>query len=216
MALEQLQGEFGQDAFVLVEWHVAQELSNPFAIARRDEYGVFGTPLVWFDGVDSYQSSIDAYANYRSRLETRLAIDAPVSIDAQLEVDASAFAGEVRATITLAAGETVANPGEYLVRVALFEDDVFLCCDPTGDSTFQHVGRILSSGEPLTISEITPAQQIVWTFTVQPGWVPANLRAATFVEHGTTNEILNAARATIVDPSGVRPSTWGRVKSAHR
>jgi hypothetical protein len=201
---------------VLVEWHVTQALSNPSATARRGEYGVFGTPVVWFDGVDSYDSSDSAYVNYRHRLETRLAVGSPVSIGAELEVDAGASTGEVRATITLAAGEVIANPADHLVRVAILEDDVAFCCDPEGGSSFQHVGRLLSPGEPLTLSGASPIQQTAWTFAVASGWSVANLRAAVFVEHDPTNDILNAARATIVDPSSVKDTTWGRAKAAYR
>lgn len=201
---------------MLVEWHVTQGLANSLAVARRDELGIQGTPLVWFDGVDSYLSSASAYTNYRARLETRLAVGSPISIDAELEVDAGASSGEVRATITLAPGEIVSNPGEHLVRIALFEDGVSYCCDPNGGSTFQHVGRILTPGEALTVTGGAPVQGITWPFVIQPGWVAANLRAAVLVEQAASNDILNAARATRVDPSSVRDSSWGRLKSAFR
>jgi hypothetical protein len=194
---------------------VAQALSNPSAIARRDMYGYFGTPTTLFDGGSAYVGSANVEAEYRSRLEARRAMGALLSVEANASTGGSrGNTATVNVTVTLAPGETVPSPEQCRVRVALFEEGVIQCCDTEGGNVFPHVGRFLSEGVPLDLS-VAGMQQLAEEIALG-SWEPANLRAVAFVQRVTDHDVLNSSPAVPVEPTSVDTLTWGRIKALHR
>jgi hypothetical protein len=174
-----------------------------------------GTPTVFFDGLLGITGGGDVYASYRSRIETRIAAEAPIEIDAQVTLDGTGSMARVAIHVQEVAGQMIPMPEECSVRAVLYEDDVMYCCDPHGENIFDHVARQLHYGEPLDL-DASRAQNVTLEWTLDPGWVSSNLKAIAFVQRGVNGEILNAAEATIVDPDSVEPTSWGRVKSLYR
>lgn len=193
---------------------MAQTLSNASAIARRDWYGLFGTPTTVFDGMNAYAGSADVEAQYRSRLEARM------DVGAVLSLETTATTGGVRGntatvnvTVTPAPGETVPSPEQCVVRVALFEEGVIQCCDTEGGNVFPHVGRFLSAGVAL---DLASGPQVVTEEVPLGSWQLANLRAVAFVQRSSDREVLNASPAVPVQPVSVDTTSWGRIKALHR
>jgi hypothetical protein len=194
---------------------VAQGLANAHATARRNWYGYFGTPTALFDGGSAYAGDANVEAEYRARLQARLDVGAPLSVDADAALARAGAVVSVRATVTQAPGETVPSPAECLVRVALFEEDVVHCCDSEGGNVFPHVGRFLTDGVVLDLSA-GGAQTFAEEIPLDPAWSTANLRAVAFVQRGTDREVLNASPAAALEPSAVDTTSWGRIKALHR
>jgi hypothetical protein len=194
---------------------VTQTLSNASATGRRDWYGYFGTPTAVFDGLSAYVGSANVEAEYRSRLEARLGVGAPLSVAAEASAPgARGSTATVNVTVTLAPGETVPSPEQCLVRVALFEEDVLQCCDTEGGNVFPHVGRFLTTGVPLDLS-VAGTQQLAEEIPLGT-WQLANLRAVAFVQRVTDREVLNASPAASVEPTALDTLSWGRIKALHR
>lgn len=198
-----------------IEWHVAQGLSNPYATTRRDGYGYFGTPTSLFDGADAYVGSVNVEAEYRSRLQARLAVGAPLSVEARATLAGTGDRALVEVTVTRAPGETVANPAECLVRVALFEEAVIHCCDAEGGMVFPHVGRLLTDGVALDFGT-AGSQVLTEDLPLDPAWMTGNVKVVAFVQRTTDKEVLNTSPAVVLQPSAVESLSWGRIKALHR
>ena len=197
-----------------LEWHVAQGLSNPYAITRRNAYGLFGTPTAWFDGASAYAGNVDVEAQYRARVQAASAVGGPVALEATASLVAGGNAA-VAVTVTLAPGETVPDPAGCLVRVALFEEAVSYCCDAEGGSVFPHVGRILTDGVVLDLST-GGVQHVDEEIPLDAGWEGANLRAVAFVQRTVDLKVLNSSPAATLEPTAVETLSWGRLKAMHR
>jgi len=200
---------------VAIEWHVAQGLSNPYAVTRRNAYGLYGTPTAWFDGASPYSGGTDVEAQYRSRAQAARAVGGLVSVAADASLAGSGDAAAVHVTVALAPGETVPDPAGCLVRVALFEEAVSHCCDAEGGSAFPHVGRILTDGVVLDLST-GGVQHVEEAVPLDVGWVRANLRAVAFVQRTVDLSVLNSSAAAPLQPTAVVPLSWGRLKAMHR
>jgi len=174
-----------------------------------------GTPTVFFDGLLGVTGEADAYANYRSRIETRIAVEPPIQIDAQVTLDGTGSMASIAIHVQEVAGQMIPMPEECSVRAVLYEDDVMYCCDPHGEMVFDHVARHLHYGQQLDLDALR-TQSVTLEWALDPGWLSSNLKAIAFVQRGVTGEILNAAEATILDPDSVEPTSWGRVKSLYR
>jgi hypothetical protein len=118
--------------------------------------------------------------------------------------------------VTPVDGASIPDPDQCTVRAVLYEDEVFYCCGYGGRSMWERVAREFLPGQALALDGATPRQTLAIPFVVAPGWNAARLRAIAFVQRGEPGEVLNAARAALMNPSAVEPSTWGRVKALYR
>jgi hypothetical protein len=76
-----LQEEFGEDQLVNIYWHVSDVYQLPEGSARASAYGVSGIPEVDFDAViKEIGAGSNAYSVYLPHIETRLAVETPVTI----------------------------------------------------------------------------------------------------------------------------------------
>jgi hypothetical protein len=110
--LLQLEAQYGHTQFVHADYHVSGALSNPDAAARGNYYPFSGAPSVWFDGYDNrIGGGGNMYPIYAPIVANHLANDlCKLSIIATLVFNTGNNTGTIDATITIANGETVANP----------------------------------------------------------------------------------------------------------
>ena len=209
-----MESEFGA-SLVAIEWHVAQGLSNPYAITRRNGYGLYGTPTAWFDGASPYSGDANVEAQYRARVQAALAVGGTVAVEAAAMLVSGGSAASVAVTVTLAPGETVPDPAGCLVRVALFEEGVSYCCDAEGGSVFPHVGRVVTDGVVLDLSA-GDTQVVDEEIALGAGWMRSNLRAVAFVQRTADRTVLNTGPAVTLEPTAVEGVSWGRLKAMHR
>lgn len=214
MALEQLESEFGPDVFAYVELHVVQGLATPTGVQRWHDYGTVGTPTIFFDGGGDFVTGGgavgDLYTAYRARIESHAATPPLVTIDGDLTLDTGTEEGALAITLGEIVGMTISNPEECVVRVHVYEDDVFFCCGIGGRDMWGRVSRVVLEGGALAFG--TTALD----FPLDASWDVANLRAIAFVQRGLTGEVLNAARVNVTVTTAVEGSSWGRIKALFR
>jgi hypothetical protein len=189
-------------------------LKNASTLQRWADYGNLGTPTVFFDGLLGITGSADAYANYRERIENRIAAMPPIEIEAEVSLDEAGIASIV-IHVEEVAGQMIPMPEECSVRAVLYENDVIYCCDPHGEMIWDHVARQLHYGQQLDLDP-SRQQSVILDLDLDPSWVSSNLKAIAFVQRGINGEILNAAEAQILEPDSVEDTSWGRVKSLYR
>lgn len=189
-------------------------MKNASTLQRWADYGNLGTPTVFFDGLLGITGSADAYANYRERIETRIAATAPIEIEAEVSLDEAGMASIV-IRVEEVAGQMIPMPEECSIRAVLYEDDVIYCCGPLGEMVWDHVARQLHYGQQLNLDP-SRRQNVTLDWDLDPSWIPSNLKAIAFVQRGINGEIFNAVDAQVLDPDSVEGTSWGRVKSLYR
>lgn len=189
---------------------MSQGLSNPDGIARRNAYGTYGTPTVWFDGEEYVAGDTNAYENYRAKLDAHVAVDAPITVTASADFQATQV--DVSISVALAPGQSLPDDAsQYRIRAIVYQETVTYCCDTQGGNTFHHLGRAISAGSPLEF--IGSRAAIVATIPLNPVWAMEDLRVVAFVEH-VTGAILNASSEA--DTVSVEPSSWAQMKVQYR
>ena len=191
-------------------------MKNPSTTQRWADYGNLGTPTVFFDGLFPVTRPTDAYQNYRTRIDARIAVEPPIEIEAEVALDESGAMASILIHVQEIAGQMIPMPEECFVRAVLYENEVIYCCDPHGEMVWNDVARQLHYGEQLSLDSSSRSQSVTLHWALDPAWVPSNLKAIAFVQRGITGEVLNATDATIVDPDSVESTSWGRLKSLYR
>jgi hypothetical protein len=151
---------------------------------------------VRFDGYDEVLGGgQDMYPIYAPIVANHLANDlTKLTVHATLVVSPGGN-GTIDATVTIAPGETVANPSECKIRCVVFQNDVFQCCDPRGNANFEAIARDALPDEQLTISTPGQTQDYDRVFTLNPAWNPYQLHAIVYVQRDTNKRILNSTYA---------------------
>jgi hypothetical protein len=91
--------------------------------------------------------------------------------------------GTTTATVEVAPGETITNPSQCHVRVALYEDNCTGATEPhTGNTVWGYIGRLMISDVLLTISNSGEQQQVVGNFAIPTQWKIPDLHAVAFVQ----------------------------------
>ena len=175
-----------------------------------------GTPTVFFDGLLGITGAADAYENYRSRIDTRIAAEPPIHIDAEVTLEGAGAMASIVIHVEEMAGQMIPMPEDCFVRAVLYEDDVIYCCDPDGGMVWDHVARQVHYGEQLNLDASSRRQSVTLDWALDPAWTASNLKAIAFVQRGIAGEVLNAAEAQVLDPDSVDNTSWGRVKSLYR
>ena len=191
-------------------------MKNASTTQRWTEYGNLGTPTVFFDGLWGITGAADAYENYRSRIDTRIAAAPLIQIDAEVTLNESGAMASIVIHVEEIVGQMIPMPEECFVRAVLYEDDVLYCCAPHGEMVWDHVARQLHYGEQLSLDASSRRQSVTLDWSLDPSWTASNLKAIAFVQRGITGEVLNASEAQILDPDSVDNTSWGRVKSLYR
>jgi hypothetical protein len=177
-----------------VDWHISGPFGFPEGNQRWNYYGLQGAPSVTFDGYDlQVGGGQNMYPVYAPIVANHLANDlGKLTVFATMIVDAQAGTGTIDATVTIAPGETVANPNECKIRCVVFENNIVQCCDPDGNDDWNTIARDALPEELLTVSTSGQVQDYDRVFTLNPGWNTDNLHAIVYVQRDTNKRILNA------------------------
>jgi hypothetical protein len=103
--------------------------------------------------------------------------------------------GSVHGEVTVAPGETIANPSECRIRCVVYEDDIVLCCDPRGNDDWNAIARDGLTEVVLTATNPGDVQTYDQNFTINGNWNSDNLHAIVYVQRLTNKRILNAGYA---------------------
>jgi hypothetical protein len=190
-----LEAEYEESEFIHVDWHISGPFGFPEGNQRWNYYGLQGAPSVEFDGYDlQVGGGQNMYPVYAPIVANHLANDlAKLTVFATMVVDGQAGTGTIDATVTIAPGETVANPNECKIRCVVFENNLVVCCDPRGNDDWNTIARDALPDEQLTVSTSGQVQDYDRVFTLNPAWDTDNLHAIVYVQRDTNKRILNAA-----------------------
>lgn len=201
--------------FAHVEYHVVQGTSNPTSQQRWQDYGLYGTPTVFFDGQGPVTGAGNAEALYRAAINAALAVPVPLTIEAQATLDTKASTGSFSITLTGVEGQSILAPEECNIRAVIYEDDVFFCCGAGGRDRWDDVSRLVLEGGTLALDAGTLRQTVNIDFSLDPAWNPSQLHALVFVQRGVVGEILNGFLAEVSTVSSVESKSWGRIKALY-
>ncbi|MCA9753306.1 MAG: T9SS type A sorting domain-containing protein [Gemmatimonadetes bacterium] len=183
--------------FVHVDWHYAGSgLQTPGSIARAQYYGVSSAPTTFFDGrfpVVGAGDSISAYNAYKAKVDTEYADLAKLIIDSQVNFDGDTNTATVNIDVEVAPGETIANANLCHIRLAVYQNDILLCCEPrTGNANWDTIGRGIFVDEILAVDTPGTVQNVNTTFAIDPAWDTQKLHAVAFVQRDTNKAVLQA------------------------
>jgi len=196
--LHTLEEELGPTQLVHIDWHISagQPFHTPDADVRQAYYGVSASPDVYFDGYDHVLGGgQDMIPIYQPIIEAHLAGMARISVDAHVLFDEVTDTGSITVTCEVAPAEVITNPSECQIRVAIYEDDISLCCGPGGVSLWNAIGRDMLPDTPLTISNGGEVQTFTHNFTIDDSWDADRLHAIAWVQRDSNKRHLNAALA---------------------
>jgi len=191
------------DQLVRIDWHTSGGLANGSGAARAGYYGVTATPDVFFDGADDVLGagdSVSAYNTYSPIMAAHAATTSKTILSASYDLNSVTGMGSLIIDAEVAAGDTIATPDSCRIRAALYEDNITLCCEPrTGFSLWQHIGRMMITEKPFTISNSGETQQVTQVFSLNPAWDVDNLHVVAWVQRNTgtapNKPVLQAAYA---------------------
>jgi hypothetical protein len=186
--------------------------------ARASYYGGYpGGPVVNMDGSAGRCVELACLSVLETMYQARKAI--PPRVEIELSGAVNPDSGAVTAHVT--ALEPL--PGEWRLRMAITEDNVFAVLD----STFSHLLRDYIGGVGGT--EVAFAAPYPCEVTVTKGfdvvadgseewmnWDWHNLTVVAFLQDEATKEIEQSAKLTLSGGTRVQQMTWGRIKSLFR
>jgi hypothetical protein len=167
--------------------------------SNHPQWGLgYWTPVTWFDGVDeqtSIPSGIDSlWTIYRDKVQARLAVPSPLTMDLTVEYGAKADTGTVH--VRLVATDVITFQDLHL-RMAVIESGVNI-----GPRTVNHLMRDLfpdTLGVPLVISQ---GDTVIHSepFVIKTFWADERCHIVAFVQDDTTREVLQSAQVPVVAP----------------
>ncbi len=203
-ALDIVLDEYGADELCIVSYHYLQAPADPVAtpetVARIEWYtdttdlSPYALPIVIFDGeheraVVGAPSVAAAADNYRVEIDHRKSIGSPLTIG--LSGSIAGGGGDVTVRVH------VRDPliaGDYVLRTVVIENDLDM---PPPYHDYGFVARDLLVDEALTIAVVGDSAIVQRNFTVDPGWVVANMDVIAFVQNDVTKEVLQAGRLNV-------------------
>ncbi len=179
-------------------WPGVDEMNaaNPSEVADRvTYYNVSGVPTVALQG--NYKQGAPGTMT-QADVDYQFSLGSPVKIELS-EIDN----GSTRdLTVTI---KTLGNvpSGTYKLYTAIVENPRDYATPPgsNGETHFPNVFRKMypsTAGESVTLAPIGSSITFNYTYTVDPNWVAANIKAVSFLQNTTTKEVLNVG--TVFDP----------------
>jgi len=187
--LKLLEENYGHERIVHIDWHVIQSLSNPAATARAAYYGgIPATPDVFFDGGDHVLGGgQNMYPIYEPIFLAHEAQLSQVLVDSYVVWDDVNDMGFVNVDVEIAPGETLPNPQQCHIRVAVFEDNV-----SAANQSWDAIGRLMPVEVILTATNSGDTQNVQQSFPIDAGWNVDNLHAIAFVQRDTNKKVIQS------------------------
>ncbi len=174
--------------FIPITWYIGGEYYIGDAAARFAFYGFSGTPSAVFDGTQTVIGGMESgsmFETYAPIVASRLAASSPLSITARYELlgpDWTTGAIDVHLEVV----ESL-PAGSYLVHFVLTE---------IGVDNKPYLARDALADESFSLTTIGQSVDLQRTFSLDPAWVPENLRPVVFVQNQTyPRTVLQAALA---------------------
>jgi len=175
---------------------------TPEAVARAAYYGVNAHPWGFFDGILShrgaYTNNEQQYQWYMGSFNARRVVPAPLTITYLQKQYAN---GKVMLKVKVELTENVA--AGHVCHIVLWEDNV---------SGHRFVERAATTKD-VTITSQGQNQEFEHEFTVEGGWVEANLGLSVFVQDNAGKEVKNGRVGIPESAYAVAPTSLGRVKA---
>ena len=215
----QLEQNFGLDQFLHVDWHTSQAYRVQDTSARAASYGVGGVPHVVFDGINPViGGGQDMYPTYLPIFQSHRAAQSQLLVDTDVTWDLVNEEGTVSVRVEVAAGETIADPGNKRVRAIVYVENHH---HPVyGD--WHALSLQMPLDAPLTVSGAGEVQVVPLTFAMDvASWAHAStvtawtenpidwseLRVVGFVQDEVTREILQSGMG--LQPYDLEVTTLG-------
>lgn len=200
-ALDSLSEEYPDDSLAIIRYHPQPGASNPFyqqeAFDRAlSYYEITGFPTAFFDGgLKVYNVPTESlYTKFKTRIETRLAIPSPLSMNLSVTYDTLSHSGQAITRVT-AVGSVEADA--LYLRYALIESGLIHQSD-----VHQEVLRDMYPDEVGVSFAIEQGEVFRDTtnFTLDPQWLPENCDLVVFVQDDATKEVLQSVQTWIPVP----------------
>lgn len=182
--MQDLQNEYGDDELVVLYYHLGDAFAIPEGGDRADVFEVSGIPEVDFDAVtEVVGAGSSVYSTYLPIVQTRLAEDSPVVIDATGIVYPVTVPDTSWVTATFKAVDAVTH-GDMTAQFVVYER--------------------LSDAYPWTVRDMLPTEvistlaspgdSVVVTrkFVADSTWSTSDVRIAVFLEDESPREVVNA------------------------
>jgi hypothetical protein len=182
--LQDLQSEFGDDDLVVLYYHLSDAFAIPEGGDRADIFEVSGIPEVDFDAVtEVIGAGSSVYNTYLPIVQTRLAVDSQVTIDATGIVFPATEPDSSWVTATFKAADTVTH-GDMTAQFVVYEW--------LSDAYPWSVRDMLTTEVISTLA--SPGDSVVVTrkFVADTTWNTSNVRVAIFLEDESPREVVNA------------------------
>jgi thiol-disulfide isomerase/thioredoxin len=201
-AIDQLADEYDSSQLAVIYYHYnAPDDQDPFFLARQgdnldrieDYYGVGNASHLRIDGntfVEGADSPEGAYSDYKTKIDTRLAMTSNLTINVSGSYDSND--GYVNARIEATDNTTGAT---LRARFAVVEDNIFR--DGTsynGIDRHRYVMRDMLVTSTMLDFQKGDAIWVNRSFPLNPSWNLNNLEVVVFVQTDGTQEVIQAGR----------------------
>lgn len=172
------------------EHHYGDPLETPETAERSEWYEVTSHPHTRFDGMRPVIGAIDcpsATVNFRNRINGRLIETSGLS---PVEITGSYSLGAADISVSATYRLDDAYPlGNIRASLLVYEDNVYYCCGPGGNDTWQHVVRTIHD-EPIVLLDFNDEVTVEATIPLDPAWNPGELHFIAYLQDLDTKEII--------------------------
>jgi hypothetical protein len=172
------------------EHHYGDGFETPETAERSEWYDVTSHPHTRFDGLRPVIGATDclsATVNFRNRILARLNETHDLS---PVEITGSYSMGEGQ--VSMSAAYRLDDPyslGNIRASLLVYEDNVFFCCGPGGNDTWQHVTRTIHD-EPIVLLNENDEVTVGATIPIDPSWNSDELHFIAYLQDLDTMEII--------------------------
>jgi PKD repeat protein len=179
-----------------IENHNGDIFANQYSNARNTYYGVPGFPTAYFDGgsaVVGGSHSESMYASYWPKVQQRMAVPSPVTIEVW-----GNHTGQTYNVVVKVAKVSAINGSNIRLHLCVTESNIVYSWQ--GMSELDYVNRLMvpdQNGTSLNFDDCD-VLEIPLTFNIQQTWGLLNLQLVAFVQTNSNKEIHNGYRTNLV------------------
>ena len=184
-----------------IDYHTSGVFANGVGAGRAPYYGVSASPTVLTDGQNAVVGagdSVSVYNTYIGLVNTSFADLSKLLIDCEVDFNATTEMANATVTVTVAPGETIGSPENCSVRMAVYEDNVFQCCEPRSlKATWGYIARDCPLEVVLNSDINTTPQVETFSFALTGGYDISEMGAIAFVQRNTNRKVLQSAHSQL-------------------